>query len=65
MDRQHGVEEVRLANAMGLRRETEELPVAVEAPRPPGRDDLDGGLTIAIQQLASETNGGILMVESL
>lgn len=51
MDRKVRVEEMREPDPERLRRQTEELTVGVEAPRPPGLFDLKRRLIRPIQQL--------------
>ena len=54
VDGQQRVEQVREADALGLGHEPEQRPVAVEAPRPPGGDDLQPVLGIAVEQLVGD-----------
>ena len=63
VDRQQRVEQVREADALGLGHEPEQRPVAVEAPRPPGGDDLHPVLGIAVEQLVGDRAGRRLVGE--
>ena len=54
VDRQHRVEQVRQTDALRLGHQPEQRPVAVEAPRPPGGDDLEPGLVVAVEQLVGD-----------
>ena len=51
MDREHGIEEVREADAVRLGDEAEERAVAVEAPRPALLHDLEARLVVAVEDL--------------
>jgi hypothetical protein len=60
VDRQDRVEEVREPDAVRLRHQPEERPVAVEAPRPPQLDDLDPRLVVPVEQHVGDLAGGVL-----
>ena len=49
--RQHWVEEVRQADALGLGNQAEERPIAVKAPRPAQLHHLQPRLIVAVDQL--------------
>lgn len=51
VDRQHRIEQVGEANALGLGDEAEESAIAVEAPGPALLDKVEAGLIVAIEQL--------------
>ena len=55
---EHGVEEMRKADALGLGDQAEEGAVAVEAPRPADLDDLQLGLVVTVQKLVGDLAGG-------
>ena len=59
--REHGVEQVREADALRLGDQAEEGAVAVEAPGPPGLDDLQPLLGVAVQKLVGHLAGGRLV----
>ena len=63
VDGQHRVEEMREADAMRLGDEPEQVPVAVEAPRPPLRHDLEPRLVVTIEQLVGDLAAGVLVGE--
>ncbi len=63
VDRQHRVEEVREANALGLGDQAEQRAVAVEAPRPALLDQVEPRLVVAIEQLVRHLAGGRLVGE--
>ncbi len=54
VDGQHGIEQMREPDAVGLGDQPEERSVAVEAPRPPLLDDLDARLVVAIEKLVCD-----------
>ena len=58
---EHGVEEMREADALGLGDQAEEGAVAVEAPRPADFDDLQLGLVVTVQKLVGDLAGGCLV----
>jgi hypothetical protein len=55
--RQHRVEQMRQADAVGLRDQAEERAVAVEAPGPALLDQLQAGLVVAVEQLVGDLAG--------
>src|SRR2546430_4391338 len=48
-------------NALGLGDQAQQGAIGVEAPGPAGRGDLDAGLAVAVEQLAAETAGGVIV----
>ena len=63
VDREHGVEQVREADAVRLGDQAEERAVAVEAPGPALLDDLEARLVVAVEQLVGDLAGGGLVGE--
>ena len=61
MHRQHRIEQVRQADPVRLRDQTKLMPVAVEAPRPAFRGDLQTRLIVAVEQLVGELAGRVLV----
>ena len=57
VDGQHGIEQVREADAVRLGDEAEQRAVAVEAPGPALLDDLEAGLVVAVEQLVGDLAG--------
>ena len=57
VDREHGIEQMREADAVRLGDEAEEGAVAVEAPWPPCLDDLEAWLVVAVEQLVRDPAG--------
>ena len=57
VDRDHGVEQVREADAVGLEYEAEERAAAVEAPGPPLLRDLQARLVVAVEELVLDLPG--------
>ena len=55
--RQHGIEQMREADALRFGDQPDQRPVAVEAPRPPLVDDFQAGLVMAVQQLVGDRAG--------
>ena len=63
MDCQQRVEQVCEADALGLGHESEQRPVAVEAPRPSLGDNLEPGLVVTVEQLVGDRAGRRLVGE--
>ncbi len=63
VDGEHGVEEVREADALRLGDEAEEGAVAVEAPGAALLDEFQAGLVVAVEQLVGDLAGGGLVGE--
>jgi hypothetical protein len=61
--RQHRIEEMREPDAMRFGNETEELPVAVEAPRPPLGRDFGPLLIVPVQEFVGDLAARILVGE--
>ena len=61
--RQQRIEQVRQPDAVRFRDEPEQISEAVKTPRPPRGCDLKRGLVVAVQQLAAELAGSILVGE--
>ena len=61
MHGEHGIEEVREADALRLGDQAEQGAVAVEAPGPADLDDLQLGLVVTVQKLVGDLAGGRLV----
>ena len=60
MYREHRVEQMRETDAMRLRNEAEQMPVAVEAPGAAVLHDLKARLVMTIKQLVGDAAGRVL-----
>lgn len=52
--REHGIEEMRQADAVGFRDEAKELSIAVEAPRPPHLNDFKTRFVVPVKDLVGD-----------
>jgi hypothetical protein len=59
--RQHGIEEMRKPDALGLRHEAKERAIAVEAPRPTLLDEFEARLVVAVEQFVRHLAGSRLV----
>jgi hypothetical protein len=63
VDREHRVEQMGQADTVGLGDEAEQRAIAVEAPRSPFGDNLQGGLAVTVEELVVDAAGGVFVSE--
>ncbi len=61
MHRQHRVEQMCEADALGLGNQAEECTVSIKAPRPALFDQFQTGLVVTVKQLVGDFSGGGLV----
>src|SRR5215213_12032886 len=61
MHREHRIEEVSQANALGLSDESEKVPIAVKAPRATNFGDFEGRFVVAVEELIAELARRVLV----